>query len=119
MKNDIQLPLRRDDLDRLMRPQSVAVIGASEDASRIGGRPLRYLRESGFQGRVYPVNPNRSTVQGLRSYPSIDAVPDAVDVVILAIPASGVVAAAQACANKGCGGLIIFSAGFAETGGEG
>ncbi|WP_423457590.1 acetate--CoA ligase family protein [Ottowia sp. VDI28] len=119
MKNDIQLPLRRDDLDRLMRPQSVAIIGASEDSSRIGGRPLRYLRESGFQGRVYPVNPNRSIVQGLRSYPSIDAVPDAVDVVILAIPASGVVAAAQACANKGCGGLIIFSAGFAETGEEG
>lgn len=107
---------RRDDLDRVMRPRSVAIIGASDDASRIGGRPLRYLRESGFKGQVYPVNPNRDTVQGLKSYPSIAAVPEAADVVILAIPASGVVAAAQACADKGCGGLIIFSAGFAETG---
>ena len=57
-------------LASLLAPQSVAVIGASDAPSRIGGRPLRYLRESGYAGRIYPVNPRRSQVQGLPAYPT-------------------------------------------------
>lgn len=112
-------PSYREDLSQLMRPSSVAIIGASEDPARIGGRPLRYLRDAGFAGRVYPVNPTRDTVQGIPCYPDIDAVPEAVDVAILAVPAAQVVAIAQACANRKTANLIIFSADFAESGADG
>lgn len=103
-------------LSRMMRPQAVAVIGASDDATRIGGRPIQYLREAGFAGPVYPVNPKRDFVQGYPCYPSIAATPTAADVAILALPASQVVEVATACAAHGVGSVIIFSADFAETG---
>ena len=105
----------RDGLSRLLSPRSVAVIGASADASRIGGRTVRMLRESGFAGPIYPVNPNRSEIQGLVSYPSIAAVPGPVDCAIIGIPAVGVVAALRDCAAAGVGSAIIFSGGFAEA----
>ncbi len=57
----------------LLHPRSVALIGASDDVTKTGGRPLAYLRRAGFSGAVYPVNPRRETVQGLRAYPSLDA----------------------------------------------
>lgn len=110
---------RRHALDRLMRPASVAIVGASDDPSRIGGRPLQHLRHAGFAGAVYPVNPNRQTVQGWRSYPDVRSLPAPVDAVILAIPARQVIEVARACADLGCGALIVFSADFAETGEEG
>ena len=53
----------------MLRPQSVALVGASDDPTRIGGRPLRYYKEAGFTGRIYPINPNRPEVQGLKTYP--------------------------------------------------
>lgn len=102
-------------LDTVLRPASVAVIGASNNPTRIGGRPVRYLREAGFSGMVYPVNPNHTLVQGLRAYPNIDDVPEPVDLVIVAVPAQAVLGTVQACAAKGVKAAIIFSAGFAET----
>lgn len=108
-----------DSLSRLLRPASVAVIGASEDSTRIGGRPLRYLRESGFAGRVYGVNPKRTSVQGVPCFPDLASLPEAVDVALLAVPAASVVTLAQACADRGVRAIIIFSADFAEAGAAG
>ena len=111
-------PPRRS-LDALLRPASVAVIGASNDPTRIGGRPLRYLREAGFSGQVYPVNPKHQEVQGLPAFPHISAVPEAVDLAIVSVPAPSVVAAVEACAARGVRVAVIYSAGFAEMGAEG
>ena len=112
-------PDRRNTLSALLAPSSVALVGASEDAARIGGRPLRYLREAGFKGAIYPVNPNRETVQGYKSYASVAALPEAPDVAMLAAPAHATVQAVRACADKGARAAIVFSAGFAETDEEG
>jgi acyl-CoA synthetase (NDP forming) len=103
----------------LLHPSSVAILGASDDPSRIGGRPLRYLREAGFQGAVYPVNPKYQTIQGVTSYPDIDAIKQPVDFALLALPAGVTLAAVEACAAKGVKAAVIFSSGFAEMGGEG
>lgn len=97
----------------------MAILGASDNPNRIGGRPLRYLRDGGFKGGIYPVNPKRETVQGLKAYASIAEVPEAADVALLAIPAAATEDAIVACAEKGVGAAIIFSAGYAELGAEG
>ena len=86
-------------LDLLMRPSSVAMIGASADVTRIGGRALRHLREAGFSGDIYPVNPGRDEVQGLKAYPSVDAIPGRVDCAVLALPTDAVLPAVEACAR--------------------
>lgn len=106
-------------LDRLLAPRSVAVIGASDDPARIGGRPIASMRRLGYAGRILPVNPNRSTVQGLPAYASVDALPEVPDVAIVAVPAPQVLATVTALAQRGVAGAILFSAGFAEVGGEG
>jgi acyl-CoA synthetase (NDP forming) len=106
-------------LSPLLSPRSIALVGASDDPTRIGGRPLRYLRESGYAGAVYPVNPKRESVQGLKAYASIDSLPQVPDVALLAVPAAATVAAVRACAERGVGSAIVFSAGFAEAGDAG
>ena len=106
-------------LEALLRPASVAVIGASNDPTRIGGRPLRYLREAGFSGQVYPVNPKYREVQGFPAFPNISAVPGAVDLAIVAVPAPSVAETVEACAARGVRVAVIYSAGFAEMGDEG
>ena len=103
----------------LLEPAAVAIIGASDDEARIGGRPLRYMREAGFSGAIYPVNPNRKTVQGMKALPSIREVPEPVDCAIVAVPAKIVVQTLEDCAAKGVKSAIIFSSGFAEVGPEG
>lgn len=106
-------------ISTLMAPNSVALIGASDDPARIGGRPLRYLREAGFKGAIYPVNPKRETVQNYRAYASVADLPESPDVAILAVPASGTLEALKGCAARSVKSAIVFSAGFAETGEEG
>jgi acetate---CoA ligase (ADP-forming) len=106
-------------LDAFLNPRSVAVIGASDNADKIGGRPIRYLQEFGFQGRVYPVNPARDTVQGLTAYPSVEALPEAPDAAIIAVPGQGAVEAIEACAAKGVKAAVIMASGFGELGAEG
>ncbi|QFZ84006.1 CoA-binding protein [Variovorax paradoxus] len=103
------------DITALLEPQSIVVIGASEDPTRIGGRPLKYLRSSGFAGAVYVVNPNRESVQGFDSYKSVDSLPQVVDLAIIALPAHLAGAALDDCGRKGIRTAIIFSAGFSET----
>lgn len=106
-------------ISTLMAPNSVALIGASDDPARIGGRPLRYLREAGFKGAIYPVNPKRETVQNYRAYASVADLPESPDVAILAVPASGTLEALKGCAARSVKSAIVFSAGFAETGEDG
>ena len=101
-------------LSTLLAPRSVAIVGASDNAARIGGRPLRYMREAGFAGRILPVNPNRETVQGFPAFSSVSALPETPDVALLAVPADATLQAVEECATLGVRNAIIFSAGFAE-----
>lgn len=119
MQRDSRPHDRHDGLRPLLEPAAVAIIGASDDEARIGGRPLRYMREAGFSGSIYPVNPNRETVQGIKAYPSIREVPEPVDCAIVAVPAKIVVQTLEDCAAMGVKSAIVFSSGFAEVGAKG
>ncbi len=102
----------------MLKPRSIAVIGASDDPTRIGGRPVRYCKEH-FDGPLYPVNPNRPTIQGLQAYKSARDIPDAPDCAILVVPAAATLQAVEDCVARGIKGLVVLSSGFAEVGGEG
>ena len=102
-------------LDAMIRPRSVAVIGASDDATRIGGRPIAYMMDQGFGGSILPVNPNRPTVQGLPAFNSVNALPQVPDVAIVAVPGESAVQAVADLGAKGCRAAIVFTAGFAEV----
>ncbi len=102
-------------LSALLLPRSVAVIGASADPRRIGGRPIASMRARGFAGAILPVNPNRAEIQGLRAYPDIASLPFVPDAAILALPAALVEPAVAELAALGVRGLILFTAGFAEV----
>lgn len=106
-------------LDCLFNPTSVAILGASGDKTRIGGRPVRYLIESGFKGRIFPVNPGRPEIQGLKAYPTVDAIDEPVDCAVIALSSVDAIQAARSCAARGVKQLVVFSAGFAELGEEG
>jgi acetate---CoA ligase (ADP-forming) len=109
----------RDGLQALIEPKSVAIVGASDDPSRIGGRPLRYLIEWGYDGPVYPINPNREIVQGKVCFPSIAAVGKPIDCALIIVPAKIVAEILEECAACGVRSAIVFSSGFAEMGGDG
>lgn len=100
-------------------PQRIAVVGATEDRNKVGGRPLHYLQRFGFRGAIYPINPKRETVQGLRAYPSLDAVPEAPDVAIVAVGQEAVAGVIDQCAARGVAAAIVMSSGFGETGAAG
>ena len=112
-------PMTDHPLAPLLAPRSVAIFGASNDPTRISGRSLRYFREAGYQGGLYPINPTRDTVQGLRAYPDLASVPGEVDFGLIAVPANLAVEAMEACVKKGVRGVVMFTAGFAEIGAEG
>ena len=102
----------------ILRPRSVAVIGASRDPSKIGSRILRNILSSGFRGAVYPVNPNASEVLGLRCYASVLDVPGPVDLAVVAVPAKLVPQVVEECGRKGVGAVAVISSGFKEVGNE-
>ena len=106
-------------LDDLLNPRSIAIVGASDDPTRIGGRPLGYMISQRFAGGIYPVNPRRDTVQGLRAYPTLGDIDDDVDFVLVAVPAPMVAEQVRAAAAKKARAVMIFSSGFAETGPDG
>lgn len=106
-------------LARLLHPRSVAIVGASDDTLRIGGRPIAYMLSQGYQGRLLAVNPNRPQVQGLPAYARVNALPETPDVAVVAVAAK---LAPQVVADLGALGTlaaIVLSAGFAEMGEEG
>ena len=106
-------------LKALLEPRAVAVLGASNDASKIGGIPLRFLREYGYPGKVYAVNPTHATVQGMPAYKSVMDIEGPIDMAIMAVPARIAVETAEAAAAKGVKTLCTFTAGFSEAGEEG
>ncbi|HZS82953.1 MAG TPA: acetate--CoA ligase family protein [Stellaceae bacterium] len=106
-------------LREILHPRSVAVLGASEDKGKFGGRILHYLRRHGFAGTILPINPRRQELLGLRCYPDIGAAPGPIDVAILAVPPAAIADSIAACAAAGVGGCIVITTGFAEAGSEG
>ena len=106
-------------LDAIYRPSSVAVIGATEKAGSVGRTVLWNLISSPFGGTVFPINPGRPSVLGVKAYPSLAEVPDAVDLAVIVTPASTAPGLVAACGAKGVKGVIIISAGFREIGPEG
>ncbi len=106
-------------LDALLAPRSIAIVGASNDWRRFGGRPLHYMREYGYRGKLYPVNPGRAEVQGLKAYPSVRAIGEPVDCALLSVTAEDTLQAIRDCAEAGVRSALIFGAGFAEIGAEG
>src|SRR5260221_6798501 len=104
-------------LDRFLAPAAIAIIGASPDSTRIRGRLLHLLRANGYTGRLYPVNPSYSEIDGLPCFPSVGAIGAPVDLALVAIPAETVLPALEECAAAGVGHAVIISSGFAEQGG--
>jgi acetyl coenzyme A synthetase (ADP forming)-like protein len=102
-----------------LSPSSVAVVGASRDSSSIGGQLFRNLLMSEFHGAVYPVNPKATVVQGVPAYASIKDVPGEVELAFVTVPAAFVAQVARECGEQGVRGLVVISAGFGETGGDG
>ncbi len=107
------------DLDSLLKPRSVAVIGASTQPDKVGGMPIRLLRELGYAGRIHPVHPSASEIQGLRAYPTLAAIGEAVDLAIVAVPALAAESVMAQLAQNGTRAAIFFTSGFAEVGEEG
>jgi acyl-CoA synthetase (NDP forming) len=106
-------------LDALFAPRSIAVVGASNDWRRFGGRVLHYLRRAEYAGDVYPINPGRDEVQGLQAYPDVRSVGRSFDCAVLAITAEDTLRTIRECAEAGVRSAIIYGAGFAEVGEEG
>ena len=100
----------------MLAPASVALVGATEEVSRFGGRCLQRMLDFGYRGRVYPVNPRHSTLRGLPCYPSVQALPEAPDHVGIVVPAERVLAILQECAARGARFATVYTGGFAETG---
>jgi len=98
-----------------LAPRSIAVIGASDNAHKIGGRPLAYLARFGFAGVVYPINPTRDQVQGLRCFPSLQSLPERPDIAIVALPGDAAVEAVDECATAGVALCIVMSSGFGDV----
>ncbi len=113
------LSSRQQPLDFIFNPRTVAVIGASERAGSVGRTILWNLISSPFGGTVYPVNPKRPNVLGIRAYPSVSDIPDEVDLAVIVTPAKTVPDVVRECVRCGVKGAIVISAGFKEIGEEG
>ncbi|MFO7677780.1 MAG: bifunctional acetate--CoA ligase family protein/GNAT family N-acetyltransferase [Thermoplasmatota archaeon] len=108
-----------ENLDKIFRPKSIAVIGASDKPGSAGYRIFRNIIGSGWQGVVYPVHPTKESIQGVQAYTSIKDVPKVVDLAVIATPAKIVPTVLEECGKKGIKGILIISAGFKEIGSEG
>jgi acyl-CoA synthetase (NDP forming) len=114
------LPTRGSALARLLlNPRSVAIVGASDDAGKTAARPLRFLREAGFAGVIYPVNPRRAQVQGEKAWPSLAALPEVPDHVFVLTPTATVLETVAECARLGVKLVSVLASGFSESGPEG
>jgi len=110
---------KRRALDGLLRPQSVAIVGASANPGALGNSVFGNLERAGFSGEIHLINPKRAEINGRRCVGSVDDLPLGVDCAVLAIPRTGVLEAVRACARRQVKGVIIFSAGFAESDSQG
>ena len=102
-------------LDPMIRPRSIAIIGASDDPTRIGGRPIAYMKTRNFQGTIFPVNPKRPSVQDIAAFADVASLPEVPDVGLIAVPGEAAIEAIEALGAKGTKAAIVFTAGFAEV----
>ncbi len=103
-------------LTPIINPSSIAVVGASRDASAVGSLVFRHILESNFTGTVYPVNSQAASIQGVRSYSSVSALPERPELVVVAVPAQNVLEVVRDSVSVGAKGTIVLSAGFADIG---
>ena len=103
----------------LLNPSSVALVGASDDVSKTAGRPQQFLRRAGFTGKVYPINPKRSTVQDAQSWPALSALPEVPEHVFVLTPTESVLPTIEECARLGVRVVTVLASGFSESGPEG
>jgi len=99
-----------------LNPASVAIVGASDNPHKVGGRPILYLQRYGFRGAIYPINPARSTVQGLPAFASVEQTPQAPELAIVAVAGDEAISAVEACAARGVKVAVVMTSGFGETG---
>jgi len=107
------------DLNALIKPKSVAVIGASKTPGKIGYAVITNIKNSGYKGEVYPINPKETEIAGYKAYPSVLAVGKPIDVAVFCVPAAASLAVAEECGKAGVKHLIVITAGFKEIGPEG
>ena len=101
--------------DRLLSPNAIAVIGASTNPKSISGQPLAHMLAAGYAGRLYPVNPKREEVQGLKAYPDVLALPERCDAAVIAVAREHVPGAIEQCGKAGIPYAVVLTAGFSET----
>ena len=106
-------------LEAIFAPQSVAIVGASPDPSKLGHRVLRNVVDNGYRGRLFPIHPTASAVLDLPAYPSIAAVPEPIELAVVVVPPQAVLAVVEECGKRGVQGLVVITAGFKEVGGAG
>jgi acyl-CoA synthetase (NDP forming) len=102
-------------LQAALDPRSVAIIGASENPNKVGGRPVHYLDKFGFKGKIFPINPSRAEVQGHTCYKSLDDLPEAPDMVIVAVAGDSAIGAVADCAAHGVKVAVVMASGFGEV----
>lgn len=106
-------------MDVFFSAKGIAVIGASDDVTKIGGRPIQFLLKYGYKGNIYPVNPRGGVIQGLPAYTSVSELPGHADMAVLAVPAPATIQALKECAKVGVRAVVVLSSGFAEAGEQG
>ena len=106
-------------LKKIMSPKSIAIVGASDNKARIGGRPLAHMIEQNFSGGIFPINPNRDSVQGIKAYSTLLDVKEDLDFILVAVPSQIVVSVLEQAVIKKAKTALIFSSGFSEIGGQG
>jgi len=111
--------MNSEGLDKLFSPRSIAVIGASQHKGKIGHDILNNIKEFGFKGEVYPINPKDKELMGYKCYPSVLDVKGEIDLAVFAVPSSLVLGIMEECGKKGIKAVIVITAGFKETGPEG
>jgi acetyltransferase len=107
------------DLERIFAPRSVAVIGASSRSGSVGQAVFANILQHGYTGVLYPVNPRANSIMSVKTYPTVLAIPEAVDLAVIIVPRDTVSQVLAECGQKGIKGVIIITAGFKELGGEG
>lgn len=103
-------------LQALFNPRAIAIVGASDDVTKVGGRPLQFLLRYGYAGAVYPVNPKAEQVQGVPAHAELAALPEPPDLAVIAVPPQAVLQAVKDCAARGVQAAVVLSAGFSEMG---
>lgn len=106
-------------LAKAFAPASIAVLGASDNPHKVGGRPIAFMLQYGYQGRIYPVNPQRPEIQGLRAYASLAQLPEVPEMAVVAVGGQSGLELVQQCAAAGVAAVVVMASGYAESGDEG